>query len=45
MGKATASYFVMKGLVAIMDINKTEGKKTVNEININNEKAFFFILI
>ncbi len=43
MGKATAELFCNEGaLVAIMDINKTEGEKTVNKINVNNEKAFFF---
>ena len=32
----------MKGAtVAIMDIDKTEGNKTDNQINSNNEKAFF----
>ena len=43
MGKATAELFCSEGAkVAIMDINKTEGEKTINKINSNNEKAFFF---
>ena len=43
MGKATAELFCNEGAtVAIMDIDKTEGNKTVNQINSNNEKAFFF---
>ena len=43
MGKATAELFCSEGAkVAIMDINKTEGEKTINKINLNNEKAFFF---
>ena len=43
MGKATAELFCNEGAtVAIMDIDKTEGNKTVNQINSNNQKAFFF---
>ncbi len=43
MGKATAELFCSEGAkVAIMDINKAEGEKTINKINLNNEKAFFF---
>ena len=43
MGKATAELFCREGAtVAIMDINKAEGEKTINQINSNNEKAFFF---
>ena len=43
MGKATAELFCNEGAqVAILDINKTEGEKTINKININEEKAFFF---
>jgi NAD(P)-dependent dehydrogenase (short-subunit alcohol dehydrogenase family) len=43
IGKATAELFCHEGAqVAILDINKTEGEKTVNKININKKKAFFF---
>ena len=43
MGKATAELFSNEGaIVAIMDINKEEGEKTVNKINSSNEKAYFF---
>ena len=43
MGKATAKLFCNEGAkVAIMDINKDEGEKTVNEINSTDQKAFFF---
>ncbi len=43
MGKATAELFCHEGAqVAILDINKTEGEKTINKININEKKAFFF---
>ena len=43
MGKATAKLFCNEGaIVAIMDINKDEGEKTVNEINSTDQKAFFF---
>ena len=43
MGKATAELFCREGAkVAIMDINKAEGEKTISQINSNNEKAFFF---
>ncbi len=43
MGKATAELFCSEGAkVAIMDINKAEGEKTINKINLNNQKAFFF---
>ena len=43
MGKATAKLFCNEGAkVAIMDINKDEGEKTVNEINSIDQKAFFF---
>jgi NAD(P)-dependent dehydrogenase (short-subunit alcohol dehydrogenase family) len=43
IGKATTELFCHEGAqVAILDINKTEGEKTVNKININKKKAFFF---
>ena len=43
MGKAAAELFCSEGAkVAIMDINKAEGEKTINKINLNNQKAFFF---
>ena len=43
IGKATAELFCHEGAqVAILDINKTEGEKTINKININKKKAFFF---
>ena len=43
MGKATAELFCREGAtVAIMDINKVEGEKTISQINSNNKKAFFF---
>jgi len=43
IGKATAELFCHEGAqVAILDINKNEGEKTVNKININKKKAFFF---
>ena len=43
MGKATAELFCREGAtVAIMDINKAEGEKTISQINSNNKKAFFF---
>ncbi|MBC8296357.1 MAG: SDR family oxidoreductase [Pelagibacterales bacterium] len=43
IGKATAKLFCHEGAqVAILDINKTEGEKTINQINIKREKAFFF---
>ena len=43
MGKATAELFCQEGAqVAILDINKTEGEKTINKINLHAEKAFFF---
>ena len=43
MGKPTAELFCHEGAqVAILDINKTEGEKTINKININEKKAFFF---
>ena len=43
IGKATAELFSNEGaIVAIMDINKEEGEKTVNKINSSNEKAYFF---
>ena len=41
IGKATAELFCHEGAqVAILDINKTEGEKTVNKININKKKLF-----
>ena len=43
MGKATAELFCREGAqVAILDINKNEGEKTINKINTHEEKAFFF---
>ena len=43
IGKAAAELFCNEGAkVAIMDINKAEGEKTVSQINSNNKKAFFF---
>ena len=43
MGKATAELFCREGAtVAIMDINKVEGEKTISQINSNYKKAFFF---
>ena len=43
IGKATTELFCHEGAqVAILDINKTEGEKTINKININKKKAFFF---
>ena len=43
IGKATAELFCQEGAqVAILDINKIEGEKTINKINIHEKKAFFF---
>ncbi|MBT68263.1 MAG: oxidoreductase [Thiotrichales bacterium] len=43
IGKATAKLFCREGAqVAILDINKVEGKKTIKEINAHGGKAFFF---
>tara|TARA_B110000438_G_scaffold271874_1_gene290130 strand:+ start:373 stop:1137 length:765 start_codon:yes stop_codon:yes gene_type:complete len=43
MGKATAKLFCREGAqVAILDINKVEGEKTIKEINEHGGKAFFF---
>ena len=45
MGKATAKLFCNEGAkVAIMDINKDEGEKTVNEINLTDQKEPAFDL-
>ena len=39
IGKATAELFCHEGAqVAILDINKTEGEKTVNKINMELNK-------
>lgn len=43
MGKAAAELFCHEGAqVAILDINKIEGEKTVEKINNKGKKAFFF---
>jgi len=43
IGKATAKLFCREGAqVAILDIDKVEGKKTIKEINDHGGKAFFF---
>jgi NAD(P)-dependent dehydrogenase (short-subunit alcohol dehydrogenase family) len=43
IGKATAKLFCREGAqVAILDIDKVEGKKTIKEINAHGGKAFFF---
>ena len=43
IGKATAKLFCREGAqVAILDINKVEGEKTIKEINTHGGKAFFF---
>jgi NAD(P)-dependent dehydrogenase (short-subunit alcohol dehydrogenase family) len=43
IGKATAKLFCREGAqVAILDINKVEGEKTIREINAHGGKAFFF---
>ena len=43
IGKASAELFCQEGAqVAILDINKIEGEKTINKINIYEKKAFFF---
>ena len=43
IGKATAELFCREGAqVAILDINKSEGEKTINKINVDEKRAFFF---
>tara|TARA_B110000093_G_C12886491_1_gene374214 strand:+ start:33 stop:797 length:765 start_codon:yes stop_codon:yes gene_type:complete len=43
IGKATAKLFCNEGAqVAILDIDETEGKNTIQEINDSEEKAFFY---
>ena len=42
MGKATAELFANEGAeIAILDINESEGEKTINKIKKNGGRGFF----